>query len=907
MEISRENLFDMLGNDSRKYHSCILTTFSFDFSFFELHAMRRLKNAGVRNILVLVDEGILNELNENPSGFEFRQNATYGIYPMSAQGVFHSKLIFCAGRSEGFLAIGSGNLTAAGHGSNDEIWSAFHYKGEDSPNAGIYSQTWDYIQSLKKEIRGNSLDKIIRLQEHAKWIDNLPVSKPGLQIKLKDETISVHPANGSNSLLREAIKTINGKTVSSITLISPFYDIGGRLIEDMRTNWAEAEINVVIDCNFGTAPGNCDAANINYFDWHKVFQNNENDISRLHGKLIVFKLEVGVEFVITGSSNATDAGFGLLNHQATNQELNLFISRKNASTIESLGIQLSDFAKISKPELSKASKHDVFAQSKKHKKTLKIQFAELEGSNLMIGTSGPIESKLQLKFFNRENRMMHALDVTEPKERMAIKLNEKNKGAFLTAWYDLNDDQISGKAIIQDTNLHHLTNPDQKSEKLQHIFLEIENGNYDVVSELFQYVNFDIDKTENNSRQSHSGMMKREDDEEESKYFRAENYDEFTKVSEEKILKQKHLLSSTSLQIAEFLQYIQKTQMSSENKELSEEAKLTDIDNDDGIDDQNNQKERKTTTTRSEFTRTSSALQNFLRQLTNHIKIRKVAIIDAVIRQDVPEIRMSINDYSNINIAMHLLYRFTNKHADIFEEEQRSQEVYLKVIGQHPWENLKSFIIETLPGFILLAQQGDVDLEEDTIRVKLINQKREALYNIIFLTCNAPFKQNEKTLIRIIQANVILLLLCQSEKSDDIKDDLDKWIWEKYADIVKKNPPDDQEKQTKKTEDHYQYLNHQFKTNYEQFSDNLFAKVAAFSKNRIEKRLTPTDVHDLNGNESIFVSKYGICKIDKILPRKVDGRNQKRLVLMNPGFNNGKRECTKIEPFTKVIKTGIKL
>ncbi len=121
MELVKENILDLLGSDSRRYQSAILSSFSFDFSFFESRVMRSLKGAGIRNILVLVDELSLNELLENPSGMEFRRNIGYGIYPIHAPGAFHPKIILCSGPKEGFLAIGSGNLTAAGHGSNDEL------------------------------------------------------------------------------------------------------------------------------------------------------------------------------------------------------------------------------------------------------------------------------------------------------------------------------------------------------------------------------------------------------------------------------------------------------------------------------------------------------------------------------------------------------------------------------------------------------------------------------------------------------------------------------------------------------------------------------------------------------------------------------------------------------------------
>jgi len=142
----QEKIFELLGNNSSKYHSCILTTFAFDFSFFEVVAMRALKSAGIRNVLVLQDEGMQQALMETAAMFAFTRNTNYGLFPIKAKGVFHPKMIFCTGKTEGFLAIGSGNLTNGGHGSNDELWSVFHFKNIESPNVKLFSQIWQYIQ-----------------------------------------------------------------------------------------------------------------------------------------------------------------------------------------------------------------------------------------------------------------------------------------------------------------------------------------------------------------------------------------------------------------------------------------------------------------------------------------------------------------------------------------------------------------------------------------------------------------------------------------------------------------------------------------------------------------------------------------------------------------------------------------
>mgnify|MGYP006173447417 CR=1 FL=1 len=53
--IARHNILDLLGSDKRKYHSCIITCYSFDFIFFEQRVLPKLRQAGITNINIYVD------------------------------------------------------------------------------------------------------------------------------------------------------------------------------------------------------------------------------------------------------------------------------------------------------------------------------------------------------------------------------------------------------------------------------------------------------------------------------------------------------------------------------------------------------------------------------------------------------------------------------------------------------------------------------------------------------------------------------------------------------------------------------------------------------------------------------------------------------------------------------------
>lgn len=254
MEISKENIFGLLGSGSRKYHSCVLMTFTFDFSFFEMQAMRALKGAGVRNVLVFLDEGILNELTANPTGFEFTRNTGYSLHPIRAKGVFHPKLILCAGPKEGLIAIGSGNLTAAGHSSNDELWSVFHIKGTDSPNALLFRQVWEYVKQIAHDIQGNTAEKLRWFEQYSPWLEKTTGTAIGDPISFKNEEVILVPIQEGSDGISLLSQKLEGEDIQAIQILSPFYDSDGGLLHHLLKSFPKASLQVVLDTDRGSLP-----------------------------------------------------------------------------------------------------------------------------------------------------------------------------------------------------------------------------------------------------------------------------------------------------------------------------------------------------------------------------------------------------------------------------------------------------------------------------------------------------------------------------------------------------------------------------------------------------------------------------------------------------------------------------
>ncbi|OKL39987.1 hypothetical protein A3841_16630 [Pontibacter flavimaris] len=55
MVIDRQNVLDLIGKNKHKYSSCIITCYTFDFTFFEERVIPTLRLSNIKNINVFLD------------------------------------------------------------------------------------------------------------------------------------------------------------------------------------------------------------------------------------------------------------------------------------------------------------------------------------------------------------------------------------------------------------------------------------------------------------------------------------------------------------------------------------------------------------------------------------------------------------------------------------------------------------------------------------------------------------------------------------------------------------------------------------------------------------------------------------------------------------------------------------
>jgi hypothetical protein len=131
-------LQDVLG--ASKWSRALFTTDSLSLGFFEAYLLPRLEAVGCSDITILVDsEFYLESLSERQARWTGK---AYRLLPIGRPGnhIFHPKLTYLWANEGDVVAIGSGNLTYAGHGGNLECLECISSKEEGA----VFAEVGDF-------------------------------------------------------------------------------------------------------------------------------------------------------------------------------------------------------------------------------------------------------------------------------------------------------------------------------------------------------------------------------------------------------------------------------------------------------------------------------------------------------------------------------------------------------------------------------------------------------------------------------------------------------------------------------------------------------------------------------------------------------------------------------------------
>jgi hypothetical protein len=583
--IERRNILSLIGGDSNKYHTCYITSYSFDFMFFEQRILPKLRRAGMVNINVFVDASMFEkQMAQLDGNFVYKQS--YSITPIRINGAFHPKILMCLGKNNGMLAIGSGNLTHSGLSGNDEVWGAFHTYKSEGKAAPLFSQTYEYLLKLKSFSYGYNLKKWSWVMPNSKWLKD--IENPSEQvINEKGEEVHLIGSFQDSSIYSELKSKLPTNKPQRISIISPYFNKDGRFLKQLLEEYQPDRMDVIIDGRFGTVPYLMENdSRIQFHQWHELKKDETKISPRLHAKMIQFEYADSTYF-FTGSSNATEEAFGNTNEPSKNAEMNILIhSAEVKNYLEEMEILIPDkgLDDISKVKTSPIE----FESSSKYEK--KCHINQVDKDLELISIYVEDDSRLPENF----NICIELIDKPKPSlyshkgpvsGKIELKISEVDAiRGFRLFIADTNGQRISNYQRLQDLSRIERTNPDSKAKRLLDIISKEELHDDDLIT-LLEFANFDKAVSASDSSRGFAPAKNEPDKQEVEKNYETLGEEEFNKKQSE--IEEYHRSASTNLGLLEnFLNDMvfavpQKENLSDDPEAAALEAGDEGIDNDD--------------------------------------------------------------------------------------------------------------------------------------------------------------------------------------------------------------------------------------------------------------------------------------------------------------------------------------
>ena len=886
MKITTEYILEVVGK--KKYHSCIMASFSFDFYFFEMNIMRSLRAAGISNISVLIDANILQDNLGNLTGNEHRISRTYSLTSINSKGVFHPKMYLFFGENEGLLIVGSGNLTSSGHGKNDEIWGAFHFSNENILNLQIISNAWDYFQQITLNTKGYTTEKIKWIKEFTPWLSKLPSPNQAVFQKLDENNEIAFITNDNSSNIFEKTKQlISYEDIYEITIVSPFFDRAGKALTAIYETFPDAKINTILDDENGSIPYDIDneiSEKISFYNWIDCYklEKFEEKNRKLHAKLIVFKSKKQQEFCLFGSANISVAGLGTDKRKAINEEVSLLLKRRESNLLSDLNISIKPLN--AKGLSSFQKKHNSLNENNIFHKinySVKLHAIDKEPEKLTIYIDEKIsENKVVLGIYDTYGELIKTINIKRNKDGFIAKLNSRIDNALYGQLIDKEtNNPISEKQIIQDIYILAKTNPNPKNQILDILFNNIEAGDDTLIPDLLKYINMDDFSSESTQKkiniQSHQKTTEEANNENPKDEFLS--YDKFTHISNENRDHHLKLLNNTPNKMAEFFSLFFKLN-------TKEDADFQEMDSEetDSVDESSGREDiiKKKVVQKSEFQRRKKYVTSFLSRYNKYLE-NKVSNLLKNSNNNIDENHLTLTDLSNYLIALHLTIYYTGreftyidetKNKNGITEENEKNDFYLYVSGDfNKIDNLKGITNEIIGKFLLLSTRGFVKYENNYTITRLERAKKEALYFSFYAIFNSTWERKE------FMSKILLYLNSAFYLSDDFQELNDfQAIYSRIIELTKKAD-------NSKKEQNEKFVRKDFFGDFKNVFDNYFDRLNGFKtdyKLSAEKRKSLCSSFNITENDIIFTSRYGFCNVKN----KYKDTETVMFDLFRPGF-----------------------
>jgi hypothetical protein len=285
---------------STGFDGALLSTFNAYLPFVEEVVIRRLRAAGCRYVVALMDGRQLGAELSVTGRRPHMAGKRYGLLPVECGGVFHPKFALLVGPKAARILIGSHNLTMSGFVHNREITNQIDIAGpKDREGAAAVLEVLSFCAAWS-----GGLPKA--LQETLEPLNTF--SRPYRGPVSDNMDLRIVGARPSGPSLWEKVRPLLPEGARRVTFVAPFFDEELSFVKRVIADLSPKETVVGLDPTTASFPGTRQLPRgLRVVDAHDLDPGHKGR-GYLHGKAILVETKAA-EFLITGSANPTAAAW----------------------------------------------------------------------------------------------------------------------------------------------------------------------------------------------------------------------------------------------------------------------------------------------------------------------------------------------------------------------------------------------------------------------------------------------------------------------------------------------------------------------------------------------------------------------------------------------------------------------
>lgn len=587
--MEEKSIFKEIPSGKNKFHSAILTSFSFNFHHFEYQVLKGLKLKWVSNIGILIDARMLDQsIGQTSAGLK-QISKSYSVNGIPSNGAFHPKINLIIGDDEIVMVFGSGNISAGGHGKNHETFTSFYADSKDSVLMPLILEGWQYVEYLSKNLEGYSKERITSIiPNNCLLIVQKDIQKHIFH-KIDQRTEIALVYNESTSVLNQLSSLIPMQSITTIRIVSPYYDEEGSFLLQLLDSFPNSKIQVYIPKDNGLPPTKLPSnRRIKFYCWEgtergKKNINGKNKYPRkLHSKLYSFESAENNYFLI-GSMNATIAGFGTMAMRGLNEEFGALYKTEKLNYFKELNISKSTEIKdiTSFQRIGNLAPESIISKGLSH--LIKVLSGDLLNTSIKIFTKEAVKiSDLVIAFYDDSGNVIASKTdfvILDNQLLCNVSTDDLKKNPIYITILNSKSEEISNKQPINFLDRLYHTNPSKENRAIRALISSLEVGKINEF-EILNYLN-DLkprDRSDSNPVFKVKDASGRDYTSDDDSYHMELTYAEAIEAYKNKDLANKILHTHNSVQLWNMISQIFVEKFEQANNEINDEEETASVD-----------------------------------------------------------------------------------------------------------------------------------------------------------------------------------------------------------------------------------------------------------------------------------------------------------------------------------------